>query len=190
MSVYFSYFPKGVHTNRRVTDITRRVDFRQTALADPYAFQPFQIKGDDRAEDIAYYYYGDVAFTWLVWLSNRMIDPYFEWPMSNENFDRYFIKKYAEQSGETGQQVIEWGLNTTITDNIAFYRNVNDPELKIYKDTYRLKTDLDLDEWDPIRYYDYEQELNDDRRVIQLIDKEYTRQIVKEMTELLNDARR
>ena len=190
MSVYFSYFPKGVHTEQRVTDITRRVDFRKTAFADPYAFQPYQIKGDDRAEDIALYYYGDVAFTWLVWMSNRVIDPYYEWPMSNENFDRYFIKKYTTLSGETGQQVIEWGLNTTITDNIVFYRNVDDPDLKIYKDTYRLKTDLVTEDWMPVRYYDYETELNDDRRLIQLIDKTYTRQIVREITELLNDARR
>ena len=190
MSVYFSYFPKGTHTDKLVTDITRRVDFRKTTLADPYAFQPFQIKGDDRAEDIAFYYYGNVGLTWVVWLSNRIIDPYFEWPMSNENFDRFFIKKYEDLSGETGQQVIEWGLNTTITDNIIFYRNVDDPTIKIYKDTYRLKDDLDLDEWTPIRYYDYETELNDDRRLIQLIDKKYTRQLVKEIAELLDDAKR
>lgn len=189
MSVYFKYFPKGVHTNRLVTDITRRVDFRKTTFADPYAFQPFQIRGDDRAEDIANFYYESVEYTWLVWMSNRIIDPYFEWPMTNENFDRYIIKKYEAESGVTGQAVKQWARNTSIDTNIVYYQNIADPDIKIYKDTYRLKDDLVLSEWQAIRYYEYEEQLNDDRRIIQLLDKQYVRQATKEIAELLNDAK-
>jgi hypothetical protein len=188
MSVYFSYFPKGVHTENRVTDITRRVDFRKTTLADPYAFQPYQIVGDDRAEDIALYYYGGVEYTWLVWMSNRVIDPYFEWPMSDTNFNRYIQKKYAAQANTTGQAVIDWTLNTEIDTNIVFYRNIEDPDIKIYKDTYTLDDSIVASEWEALRYYDYELELNNDRRLIQLLDKQYTRQVQREIIELLNDA--
>ena len=188
MSVYFSYFPKGVHTERLVTDITRRVDFRQTTLADPYAFHPYQIVGDDRAEDIARYYYGSVEYTWLVWLSNKVIDPYYEWPMSYTNFIRYLKKKYETQSGTTGQGVIEWTQNEQITSNIINYRNIEDPEITITPKTWELKTDIVAEEWEPIRYYRYEDEINNDRRLIQLIDDRYTRIILKEIKELLNDG--
>ena len=188
MSVYFSHFPKGVHSEKRATDITRRVDFRKTTLADPYAFQPYQIKGDDRAEDIALLYYDSVEYTWLVWLSNRVIDPYFEWPMNDTNFHRYIQKKYAAQANTTGQAVVDWTLNTQIDDNIVHYRNIEDPDIKIYKDTYTLDDTLIQGEWEPVRYYTYEQELNNDRRLIQLLDKFYTRQVKNEIIELLNDA--
>lgn len=188
MSVYFSYFPKGVHSEKRVTDITRRVDFRKTALADPYAFQPYQIEGNDRAEDIALLYYDSVEYTWLVWMSNRVIDPYFEWPMSDTNFNRYIQKKYAAQANTTGQAVIDWTRNTEIDTNIVFYRNIADPDIKIYKDTYTLDDSIITSEWQAIRYYDYEEELNNDRRLIQLLDKSYTRQVQREIIELLNDA--
>jgi hypothetical protein len=59
--------------------------------------------------------------TWLVLLANNMTDPYYDWPLSDEEFDQYFTDKYSSFSGRTGFDVIRWGQSTTRKDNIVYY---------------------------------------------------------------------
>lgn len=186
MAVYFNNFPNTTHSGKLLKAITRRVDFRQTVFVDPYAFLPYTVTGDDRPEDIALFYYGDMKYTWLVYLSNRIIDPYHQWPMNSRNFEKYIIKKYAEQANTTGYSVIAWTQNTEITDNIIHYRNLSDPEFIISKDTYTLSENIVTSEWEVVRYYDYENELNESRRTINLIEDTYAKQAEKELRALLN----
>ena len=74
-----------------------------------------------RPEDIAYYYYGSTDYTWLIYLANNIVDPYHQWPLSQENFNKYLIEKYAAKSGKTGYEVIDWTQNETIDENILYY---------------------------------------------------------------------
>ena len=186
MSVYFENFPTTIHTNKRVIDITRRVDFDRSILKDPYVFMPYVIKEEEKPEDIAYYYYDDVRFTWLVYFSVGLIDPYFQWPLSNRKFDEYIIDKYAEQANTTGYDVISWTQNTNITDNILHYENGDGDIISV--DTYTLDDTLIEADWSPIRYYDYEFRKNEERRHIELVDVRYANQAEKELKELLNNG--
>lgn len=95
MSRYFRYFPTTTYLNRVVTDITRRVKIIEDLRADPYAFLPYTIKEGDRAEDVARYYYGDENRVWMVYLSNNIVDPYTQWPLSNSDLEKTVLKKYS-----------------------------------------------------------------------------------------------
>ena len=189
MSKYFSHFPRDVHTGRVATDITKRVDFKKTVLADPYVYLPFLIT-DERAEDVALYYYGNVRFTWLVWFSARVRDPYYEWPMQYDNLLRYIQKKYSSLSGRQGTEVIAWTQNTTISENIVHYRHVSDSTMRITKESFDIglaRNTLNAIDWTPVRYFDYEFELNDDRRTINLLDSQYAGRAERELASLLNE---
>jgi hypothetical protein len=121
MSKYFSNYPLIQYQDKRVRDITRRSKVRDTILQNPYIFLPFTIREGEKPEDIARLYYGSVDDTWLVLLANNITDPYYEWPMSDAEFDQYFIDKYSEVSGRTGFDVIRWAQDETRTDNIVYY---------------------------------------------------------------------
>ena len=121
MSRYFTNYPLIQYQNKRVRDISRRSKVRDSILNDPYIFLPFTIREGEKPEDIARLYYGSVDDTWLVLLANNITDPYYEWPMSDVEFDQYFIDKYSEISGRTGFNVIRWGQDETRTDNIVYY---------------------------------------------------------------------
>lgn len=95
MSSYFKYFPKVDYLNQSVINITKRVKIRDDILNDPYAYLPYTISEEDRPEDIAYYYYGDVDKVWLVYLANNIVDPYTQWPLSSDNFYKTMAKKYS-----------------------------------------------------------------------------------------------
>jgi hypothetical protein len=121
MSEYFENFPIINYQGRNVRDITRRNKFLKSVTTNPLLFLPYTIKEGERAEDIAYYYYGSTDYTWLVYLANNIIDPYHQWPLSEEDFHKYLIQKYADQSNKTGYEVVDWTQNETIDDNIVYY---------------------------------------------------------------------
>jgi hypothetical protein len=74
MSVkYFEYFPLVTFNNRLLTDITRRVNIYDTILSNPYVFLPYTIESGYRPEHVAQFYYGDVKYVWLVYLSTKTI---------------------------------------------------------------------------------------------------------------------
>ena len=119
---YFDKFPDISYNNVLVKDITKRVNFLKETLQDPYSFLPYTIKEGERAEDIAYHYYGDSNYTWLIYLANNIIDPYNEWPMDEYTFNQYLISKYSDQAGRlNGYDLIDWTRTTTNTDNIVYY---------------------------------------------------------------------
>ena len=132
MSDYFSKFPNVQYNNIFVKDITRKNKIFGKFLNDPKIFLPYTVQEGERPEDIAYYYYGTVDATWLVSLANNIVDPYFGWYMDEDQFNKYFIDKYTEDSGKTGFEVIDWGKNQVSQDNLAFYyRNIDreNPEM-------------------------------------------------------------
>jgi hypothetical protein len=121
MSKYFTNYPTIEYQGKQIRDITRRSKVRDELLSDPFVYLPFTVRDGERPETIAQLYYGSVDDTWLVFLANNMTDPYYDWPMSDEEFDQYFIDKYSELSGKTGYDVIRWGQNETIRDNVVYY---------------------------------------------------------------------
>ena len=135
---YFRYFPTTIHTNQQLIDITRRVNAEFTILRNPYIFLPYTIEGEIKPEDVAQYYYGDMRYTWLVYISAGVFDPYMDWPLTDRNLDRTLKKIYETLSGETGQAVLDWMKNTEITDNIVHYRNVEDNSILISKSSFSL----------------------------------------------------
>lgn len=105
MAKYFRYFPTITYEGERVTNITRRVKISEKLQADPYLFLPYIVTSDDRPEDIARLYYGDVNKVWMIYLANNIIDPYTQWPLSNEKFESTIRKKYEHQVSFTSDNV-------------------------------------------------------------------------------------
>ena len=190
MSRYFTHFPKIRYDDEVIRDITRRTNFVQSNLANPFMFLPYTTKSDEKPEDVALYYYGSVDYTWIVLMANNIIDPYHEWIMSDETFNKYLIAKYQEASGAKDYDVIRWTQNTLITENILYYykylgNDFGNAMEKISVDS------IDVVEnpgsYIPYRIYDFEHDTNENRREIKLIDKRYIDQITKEFKGIMNE---
>ena len=78
----------------------------------------------ERPEDIAEYYYGSTDYTWLVYMSNNILDPYHQWPMAEADFINYLIEKYGAESGRVGDEVVEWTKEDNGDNIIYYYREV------------------------------------------------------------------
>lgn len=204
MSVYFSYFPKIQYKGRNVIDITKRTNFIADHLSDPLLFLPYTVTEDDKAEDIAHYYYGSTDYVWLILLANKMTDPYTDWIMSEKQLQKYIQNKYYEKSGKS-KDVVAWSQNETIVDNILWFERDEGTvsvdtvliESVSAEDISMVQTSegrqaifsgfIDTQRNRPIRVYDYETILNENKRQIVLVDKKYTSKIEEEFYRLMRE---
>ena len=121
MTKYFENFPTITYNGRKVRDITRRNNFTTSVSSNPYVYLPYTIKENERAEEIAQFYYGSVDYVWLIYMANKIVDTYHEWPLSEYDFNQYLIKKYQETSGEVGEDVVVWTQDPENIDNVIYY---------------------------------------------------------------------
>jgi len=187
-----SYFSKFPLTKRKdgnsVVDITRKGKLKVSNSGTAYL--PYTVKEGEKPEDVAFYYYGDPELAWLVLSVNDIVDPYTQWPKTQKGLEDYIMKQYAEQAGTTGRYVLDWSRNTTFTTNIKWYESKYNRNVQINHLTYVASPNPDpsfqASEWNPIRIYDYEFRLNEERRQIQLFNKAYMGEIANLLERRLN----
>jgi len=200
MSRYFRYYPKTQYKfanssftiQKSITNISLKTVLIDTiSQNDPYQLLRYTVKENERAEDVAYFYYDDPGLSWLVYFANDIIDPYTQWVKPYEDFVAYFRKKYSSQSLPEGTDPIEWGQNTLRTDNIVHWKNNDDEMMLLSPDSYIRAQTFDNDfvagNWTAVRYYEYENNLNEEMRNILLINSSYVGTAIENLKRLLND---
>ena len=211
MSKYFRYYPQTQYAfangsftiEKSVKNISLKTVLKDgLSQDDPYAFLRYTISEDEKAEDIADFYYDDPAMSWLVYFANDIVDPYTQWPKTYEDFTEYFRKKYASQALPTGTDAIVWGQDTTRTDNIVHWKNTDDETILISPDSYiraqnvmqgveggagpKRNPDFVAGDWTAVRRFDYEMEENEELRNIILVNTSYAPTVLENLRSALN----
>ena len=186
-SEFFANYPRIAYdisgNNSTVPDYTVAVNLmirsklKETVEDDVTIYYPYVVPEGMRPDVLAYQYYGDTIYTWTIFLVNNIVDPYWEWPLSYKDFREYVTDKYG--SIETAQSQIHHyekiararTEQTKMTDAVPEYR------LEIDYQTY---TETDVTEREIIYSYGYEQDLNEAKREIQLIDTSFIQSIQDE----------
>jgi hypothetical protein len=106
---YFDKFPLITYSNNIVVDITKRVTLLDRVSKNPYIFYPFDLSGSERADQFSNRYYDDSYKSWILYLSNNITDPYYEWYLSNDELNNLIEKKYG--SIVDAQQKIKYYRN-------------------------------------------------------------------------------
>jgi|TARA_R110002074_G_scaffold56967_2_gene140256 hypothetical protein len=198
---YFKEFPKVVINKQEVLDITRKVSLSSALKFASIDYSNYTLQDGDTPEMIAHYYYDDVELAWLVLLSNDIVDPYTQWYKTQEQLEEYIKVQYETQSGTTGDveittydengvattstvsAVLEWTKKPTIASNIVRYQSKLTPEIQINYATYIANPTA---EFEVVRIYDEEYNLNESRRTIKLVNKSYLGFIRNRFKEVIN----
>ena len=188
MSEYFSNFPKILYdidgTSGRDPNYSTAVNmlirqkFRDAIKDDITIYYPYVIPEEVKRPDIlSYQIYGDVKFTWTIFLANQIFDPYWQWPMDTRTFENFLIGKYG--SVEESKLKVEY--YEKIWQERVEATGTSDPipeqTVRIDYTTY-LETNTDLRR---IKYaYEYEQDKNESLRSIQLIQPVFISSVLDE----------
>lgn len=92
---YFEKFPTITYDGTTAIDITKRVAFLNKIYNDPNLYYPYSVVDGERADNISDRYYDDQHISWLLYLTNGVIDPKEDWYIDEASFNRNLILKYG-----------------------------------------------------------------------------------------------
>lgn len=133
---YFEKFPIINYANNNIVDITRRVTLLNRVSESPYVFYPFELADNERAEQFSNRYYDDPFKSWILYLTNKITDPYYEWYLDDTQFYEFLDKKYG--SYYTAQQ------------KVKHYKNNWENQDQINASGYNALTDNQVRYWEPV----------------------------------------
>ncbi len=187
MSNYFKQVPNFEYVSRlpnaKISDyITVKNLFKKGALEQDILHNlalhtKYNIKGDDRPDNVAYDYYGSSTLDWLVLTCNNIVNIQTEWPMLQNDFDRFMLDKYGtyekmnevrhyetlEIKNSKGVVIVPPGLECESNYTVTYFDY----------NTQREVTILSGDCTTEVSNYTYEERIEDNKRNIYLLKPQY-----------------
>ena len=175
--MYFNSFPvipydsKGDLNFKDVTNLLRRVGMRTKLKTNTLLYDTYDVKEGETPEMIAHKLYGDAKLHWIILLVNDITDRYHQWPMTGGQFLDYINDKYSNVDGIHHYESTQTSGDTKV--KIEVFNEVDD-------DAYTGLT--------PITNREYEENEQDKRRKIRLVDPSFIEQFVDEFKALMNES--
>ena len=247
-SPYFNNFPKvnysidGSKNVETVTNIVKRYGILRNILGNASSYILYEVEDGETPELLAEKVYKDIGAGWIILYTNQILDPQFDWPLSDENFRKYIVEKYGSIANAAStihhyEKVVEttvgdqtykrtyligkerytekpldvpytyytpyigpnnWILtadtNLITADNVMFtadhsnhyaYNDTSIPEYYSYEAHNVNDTTVYMNTYgNAVTNYDFEVQLNDNRKFIKVIKAQYYGQIMSEFKEI------
>ena len=191
MSEFFQHYPQinyditGVKPIKTKTaiNIMVKAKIKNIIQDDIVNYFPYTIPESERPDITAFKIYGDVKYTWLIFLINNIHDPLFDWPFNSREFGNYVKNKYGSLS--TAKNTIHHYEKIVRTRIEATGTSEPIPEATIEVDITTYDT-LDAADRNIVYCYNWEIDRNDAKRDIKLIDRRYVADILSEHSEKLD----
>ena len=181
---YFKEFPLTKYNNNLSRSIILKSAIVKSVLEKTSAFYNYIIEEGYRPDMVAYEEYGSPEYDWVVYLSNNILDPYYDWPIDGKNFKGYLEAKANTDIYTLQSQILHYkytGFTNETSEEIA---NVSWTMSHTTHSILSATEPESVSGWTPVFVYDYEDDLNDSRRSIKLISRTYIPQIERELAEI------
>jgi hypothetical protein len=169
---YFDNFPAIQYKNTEAKNLLVRVGVRESTLNNNILYLPLTIDEFERPDTVSNDLYNNSAYDWSIRLVNKQVDPYFDWYLSTEQFEKYIAKKY--------------GSLRSAQNTIVHYKDVTN-SIIINNTTYDLLDAGDQASYTAITAYDYELELNELKKVIKVVSPSAIEEMAKTLEKKLNE---
>ena len=138
---YFDKFQVINYANTIAVNLTQRSVVLSSVYSSPNLYYLYNIKPYERPDTIADEYYQDQYMSWILYLTNKMVDPYYDWNLDQDTFDAFIIKKYG--SYENASSKVKYFRNNWYTQpeqiSVSQYTNIvsaNGSLARYYNPTY------------------------------------------------------
>ena len=174
--MYFSRMGKiqyGFDKNnfKIVTDLMKRVKIRDKVLNEFSLYDKYDIVSGDTPESIAFKHFGDPELHWVILLTNNISDRYYDWPMSEQEFEVFLKDKYAEPGGIHHYEITQ----------SSGKQSGNGPD----DYTHKVEVNSTTTGATSVSNRDYEQRLQDQKRQIKLLSPQFLNTFISEFNNLI-----
>ena len=165
-----AYGIKGDKIYKLVPDILRRVKLRANIKNGMFMFDNYDVKEGETPEIVAFKWFGDTEYHWVVLMTNNITDRYYEWPLTQPQFQLHLEDKYGVGSiDSTHHYEISQTSGPTTSRDYSHLVEVNSDASGATAITNR----------------EYEQREQDRIRQIRLLDRRYLGAFVEEFERLI-----
>ena len=191
MSEFFIHYPQINYditgakpvTTKTAINIMVKAKIKDIIKNDVVNYFPYSVPESERPDVTAFKVYGDVKYTWLIFLINNITDPFFDWPLNSREFGNYIKNKYgslteAKNSIHHYEEIIRTRIEAT-----GVSEPISEAVIEVDVTTYNT---LDVSSRRVVYNYDWEVSRNEDKRDIKLIDRRYVAGILSEHSDKLN----
>lgn len=204
---YFTNFPYIQYTFPNNEDITiKNLSIRPSISSEVFddgtPFESYTIQDGDTPETIAYDVYDDVTYHWIIMLANNILNLYDDWPKTTTQFDLFLLSKYRDSENEDPmdtRRYVEFvgdeldAFEAQIGNRTArphHFEDINNIEYN-YDTVVNGGTDAFgrsyvLPDVTPVSIYEYEEGLNERRRVLFVPSFEVAQRLNNELRTLTN----
>ena len=170
--MYFANFPVipydsvGNYDFKVVTNLLKRVALRAKVKTNVVLYDTYDVKEGETPEILADILYDDPEYHWVILLINDITDRYHQWPMSYPQFMSYIEDKYTDPNATHHYEISQTSGDTTV------------------------KIDIGLDNTDhsgatAVTNFEYEEEIQNTNRKINLLRRGYLADFVAEYQKLM-----
>ena len=170
-------------------NLFRRVKIREDLFANFMQFDKYEVIGDERPDNVADKVYGNDGLDWVVLLSNNIIDINNEWPMNQSQLNMFLEEKYTPQQLVSIHHYETLELRDNKNQLILPAGLVVDEDFNMeYLSGGQVKSTNSLVDGRPIRavtFFDYENDLNDQKRNINVLKQEFLGLFIKDFERIM-----
>jgi len=176
---YFDKFPlmaydvKGDKNYKLLPDILRRVKLRSGLRSGAFLFDNYDVKDGENPEDIAFKWFGDPEYHWVILMTNNITDRYYQWPLSQPQFQEHLTDKYG-----AGNEDATHHFEKTTDSGRTTSNGPNDY-------SHLVECNEDDEGFGIITNRQYEQRQQDKYRQIKLLNKGFLKLFINEFESLI-----
>ena len=173
--MYFTNFPFVLYDSvgngnfKVVTNLLKRVAVRSKVKINTALFDTYDVKDGETPEMIADMLYDDSELHWIILLLNDITDRYHQWPQNTNQFIAYINDKYSNVDATHHYEISQVSGDTTIKIDIGT-DNTEHSGASV------------------VTNYEYEEDLQDKKRKIRLLDPRYLGAFVAEYEKLIAES--
>tara|TARA_B110000902_G_scaffold205664_1_gene234118 strand:- start:25 stop:552 length:528 start_codon:yes stop_codon:yes gene_type:complete len=173
--MYFENFPLipydsvGNGNFKLVTNLLKRVAVRSKVKINASYYDTYDVREGETPEMIADKLYDDPELHWVILLLNDITDRYHQWPKNQNQFLAYVNDKYSNIDSTHHYEISQVSGDTTIKIDIGT-DNTDYPAASI------------------VTNFEHEEDLQDKKRKIRLLDPSYVEDFVAEFEKLMGES--
>lgn len=108
----FSKFPKIYYNNKEILDLSIAIVIPERIKNNKDLFFWYEIPEGEKPDGVAFDFYGNSNYEFIIYLMNDMVDPHWDWPMDQNMLYDYCVKKYGTAEEPTDAELYPAGMYT------------------------------------------------------------------------------
>ena len=170
-------------------NLFRRAKVREDLFSNFMQFDKYKIIGDERPDNVAEKVYGSSDLDWVVLMSNNIIDLNNEWPLTQYQLNSFLNNKYSQRDLVSIHHYETLELRDNKNQLILPAGIVVDENFNLeYLSGGQIKSTNSLVDGRPVKavtFFDYENDLNDKKRNINVLKQEFLGIFIKDFERIM-----